>query len=297
MRWVKRIGIGLAALVLLAAVGVFALVQTSKARQSKRYDVKTAGFAIPEGPAALAEGQRLFRARGCAECHGDDAGGKTFIDEPPLGRIVASNLTSATAKYTTEDWSRAVRHGLAPDGRPLVMMPAHEYWAYGDADLGQIVAFVASLPVVSRPLPAHDLGALSHVLHVCGAFPLLPAELIDHDKPRPAPPAIIPSAEFGGYLAAGCTGCHGATLAGGPIPGAPQAAVGIPSNLTPHETGLGKWTEADFRTLLRTGKRPDGTEVNAKWMPWGVYKYMSDTEIAAVWAYVSKLPAKPFGER
>ncbi|MEO8484288.1 MAG: hypothetical protein ABI634_18915 [Acidobacteriota bacterium] len=35
----------------------------------------------------------------------------------------------------------------------------------------------------------------------------------------------------------------------------------IVANITPHETGLKGWTEADFFRALREGKRKDGTDI------------------------------------
>src|SRR5438270_5738181 len=51
----------------------------------------------------------------------------------------------------------------------------------------------------------------------------------------------------------------------------PGLGVFVAPNLTPDpETGLGKWTEAQIVTALRTGKRPDGREL-APIMPWRAF--------------------------
>jgi hypothetical protein len=103
--------------------------------------------------------------------------------------------------------------------------------------------------------------------------------------------------EYGTYLGTGCSGCHGETLSGGPIPGAPVEAVGIPQNLTPHATGLASWSEDQFRTLIREGRRPDGTRVNEKFMPYPVYAYMTDSEIHDLWTFLRSVPAIEEGNR
>ena len=64
------------------------------------------------------------------------------------------------------------------------------------------------------------------------------------------------------------------------------------ANLTPHADGLKDWTQADFVRAIREGKRPDGRVLNT-FMPWPVMKQMSDTELAAIWAYLQTLPATP----
>jgi mono/diheme cytochrome c family protein len=103
--------------------------------------------------------------------------------------------------------------------------------------------------------------------------------------------------EYGAYVAQTCTGCHGQTLSGGPIPGVP-AEPPYPANLTPDPaTGLGHWTEADFFAAIREGKRPDGSAINPTAMPWPNFSQMSDTEISAVWVYLQSIPAKPHGQR
>ncbi|MDA1080409.1 MAG: hypothetical protein O2973_01840 [Gemmatimonadetes bacterium] len=111
---------------------------------------------------------------------------------------------------------------------------------------------------------------------------------------RIAPPEG-PTADYGAYIArvGGCHGCHGETLSGGPIPAGdpswPPAA-----NLTP--TGIGRYSETAFNTPLRTGLRPDGSEVNVA-MPIRWSKEMTDVEIKAVWEFLRGVPAKEFGNR
>jgi hypothetical protein len=74
-------------------------------------------------------------------------------------------------------------------------------------------------------------------------------------------------------------------------PGTPPAA-----NLTPDpSTGLGKWTEAQFTAVLRTGRKPDGSMVKAP-MPWQLTTHLSDDEIHALWLYLRTVPARPFGQ-
>jgi cytochrome c553 len=100
------------------------------------------------------------------------------------------------------------------------------------------------------------------------------------------------SPDFGEHLAGTCSGCHRSTFSGGPIPGGdpnwPPAA-----NLTP-AGNMANWTSDQFAALLRTGKRPDGTEV----LPpmtfiMGYGQNMTDTEIQALFAFLQSLPATP----
>jgi hypothetical protein len=44
--------------------------------------------------------------------------------------------------------------------------------------------------------------------------------------------------------------------------------MGMPLNLTPHESGLAGWTEAQLREVLRTGRTPSGHQIDARQMPY-----------------------------
>ena len=67
--------------------------------------------------------------------------------------------------------------------------------------------------------------------------------------------------------------------------------VSYGANLTPDpETGLKKrYTEATFIKTLRTGKKPEGEDLQPP-MPWELYKVFSDDDIKAIWAYLQSIP-------
>jgi len=86
-----------------------------------------------------------------------------------------------------------------------------------------------------------------------------------------------------------CAGCHtapgGKSLAGGLVLETPFGKIATP-NITPdRETGLGKWTEADFRRAMREGVSPGGKRLYPA-MPYPAYARMPDNDIAALWAYL-----------
>jgi cytochrome c553 len=115
----------------------------------------------------------------------------------------------------------------------------------------------------------------------------------DAEAPAPVPAGATP--EYGKYLArvSGCDGCHGRTLAGGPIEGGPPDAKPA-ANLTP--TGIGRYTEEDFFRALREGKRPDGSPIDP-FMPVKYTKDMTDEEIRAVFAFLKTVPPREYGAR
>jgi hypothetical protein len=148
-----------------------------------------------------------------------------------------------------------------------------------------IIAWIKSVPPQDSELPARKIGPVARSLFTAGKLPVLSAEIIDHTAPRK--PDITPAVttEYGEYLAVvgGCKGCHYENLAGGKGHGEVWAA-----NLTPAGR-LGTWSEADFFAALRTGKRPDGSDISAE-MPWPLTARMTDDEIRAVWQYLKTVP-------
>src|ERR1051326_4476644 len=43
-------------------------------------------------------------------------------------------------QFTAADWIRAIRHGVGPDGKSLIIMPATSFYHFSDADLGAVIA-------------------------------------------------------------------------------------------------------------------------------------------------------------
>lgn len=299
-RITKWLAVGVGTLVALLGVGLGGVYGFSEYGMRKTYAVAEGDVAIPTDAAAVERGRHIAFTRACSDCHGPGLGGNTFIDDPALGRIFASNLTRGRggvgARNSDADWVRAIRNGVGHDGRSLLVMPSYEYHGLSDEDVGALVAYLKTLPPVDREPVESRVGPVGRALYLAGQLPLLPAEMVPHDAPRaPAPPAG-PTAAYGAYLAPGCTGCHGPGFSGGPIPGGPPGML-PPTNITPDvATGIGSWTEEDFFRALREGKRPDGSALDPS-MPWKNIGAMTDDEIRALWAYLRTVPAKPEGQR
>ena len=64
------------------------------------------------------------------------------------------------------------------------------------------------------------------------------------------------------------------------------------ANLTPDDTGLGGWTEAQFSTAIRKGwfKGMEGGRRLLPPMPWQSLAGMKDEDVHAVFAYLQSLP-------
>jgi mono/diheme cytochrome c family protein len=291
MNYVKRIKIGFGCVTILA-VGLYSLVYLfSETRINRRYSIRIAPVTVPTDTVSLFEGKRLFISRGCSDCHGNDMGGKIFVDDPIVGTLSGSNLTRGKGgignTYEALDFVRAIRYGIASDGKPLIYMPSQEYNAMNDDQLGAIIAYIRSAPAVDN-VPPLNLGPLMRIGFLAGKIPLLPAEIIDHQAKRPPVIAMGATVEYGKYLVNTCTGCHGKDLAGGAVPGAPSSFPKASNITNDPEIGIGRWTEADFFKAMREGKRPDGSQIDP-FMPWKNFVQMTDVEIKAIWYYLQTI--------
>ena len=292
LRWGGRIAIGAAALVLIVAAVAYGL---SEVRMARTYTVADHSITPRTDSASLALGARLAKVRGCADCHGANLGGSVMAEDPALGRLVAPNLTMGGrgAQLEARDWERAVRHGIRRDGTPLRVMPAQELTTMADDELEAIVGYIKSVPPVSTTQPPLKLGPLIRGLFVAGQVNLLAAEQIDHTKSHVPHVEPAPTANYGEYLAVGCAGCHGPGLSGGKIPGGPPDWKPA-ANITP--AGIGRYSQADFIRVMRTGTRPDGSQADSL-MPYRLFKDMTDVELQAIYAYLQTVPPKPYGNR
>ena len=297
-RTFRMLGIGIGLLLGLGVLLAGIVYLLSGRYLQQKYTLHAVNLTVAEDSALLARGRHVATIRGCMDCHSTDFGGQIFIDDPLLGRFAGPNLTRGGrgAALTVADWERAVRHGIRSDDRPLRFMPAFEYNQLSDEDLTALIAYVQHLPSVDRPTVPIRIGPLARILFMTGNLPqLVPARLIDHDAPHRSAPPYGPTVEYGTYLSSSCAGCHGPGFSGGPIPGAPPEWP-TASNLTPDaETGLGTWTEADFMRALREGRRPDGSAIDARYMPIRFTSKMTDVEIRALWAFLQTLPPTPEG--
>lgn len=292
MKKLKTLGLGLLSLLVVLFAVVYGV---SEARLRKTYTVAAAGnLHVTRDPAQIERGRHLATAVAkCVDCHTDNLAGKKFIDAGPLGVVYASNLTGGQGgilgRYTDAQLEQAIRHGVRPDGRGIMIMPSDEYQYLADEDVSAIIAYLRTLAPVDSTYPASKLGPVGRALFVAGKLPFIPAERMDHAAargPRTAPP-VGATREYGQYLVSvgGCRGCHGPNLVGGPSPepGAPPAA-----NITPAGP-IGQWTEQQFFTAIRTGTRPDGSRI-LEFMPWKSMSRHTDDELRAIWMYLRTVP-------
>jgi mono/diheme cytochrome c family protein len=280
----KRLGIGLLALIGLLLVVAVVMGMMGQRKMNSPREIQINTVAVPADSASVAAGQRWATVL-CTGCHGENYAGTKFMDVPALGIACAPNLTPAGIgkSYQDVDWVRAIRHGLNPQHKAFVIMPSENFQYLSDEHLGQLVAYLKSLPPVEQAWPDRDLSFLSMIAFQAGALGLLPTEKVDHTALRPTPTKAETPA-YGKYLAdlTGCNMCHGSNLKGGTSPDAesppcPDISAG---------SVVGLWSAEGFVQTLRTGVTPQGKELNPKFMPWREHGRLDDVQLGAIYAYL-----------
>jgi mono/diheme cytochrome c family protein len=298
-KWMRRTSIGLVTLAVLGVATVVVGKSAGERKLERKISIPAAPVAVRSDPAWIEQGRYLFSTRGCADCHGANGGGKTVISEGAM-LVTSPNITSGahsvTTAYKIEDWVRTVRHGVKPNGHPILIMPSEDYNRLTDDDMGAIIAYVKQLPPVAGSAAIIRLPTPVKVLYAFGAIKDA-SEKIDHALPPSQPVAPEVSVAHGAYVANTCMGCHGANLSGGKIPGAPPTWPAT-ANLTPGKGSvMGRYPSADlFMATLRSGRRPDGSAISTV-MPFNSLKQMNDTDVLALYAYLKTLPPVETGMR
>jgi len=297
----RALTIAAAVLLTIAALagGALALAAWLGERKFEREVlVKVVPVPYASGAAAIKQGRYLYETRGCVSCHGPDGSGRVMIDDASGMFVRTPNLTrgpnGVVADYAEADWVRAIRHGVNPKGHALFIMPSELYNRMSDAEFAALVAYLRSMPPIAGQTPSVRLPFVVKALY---GLDLIrdSSEKIVHALPPPAPVTAASTAEYGGYVARICMGCHGETLAGGRSAETPPDEP-EPANLTPGEgTAMTRYDSLDkFSTMMKSGKRPDGSDVR---MPLDMLTAFNDTDVAAIYAYLKGLPPRKTGSR
>ena len=269
---------------------------------------------LPRGDAA--RGETVFWAGGCTSCHsargskGDDklvlAGGLEL--KTPFGTFRAPNISpdleNGLGNWSLEDFANSMKRGVSPSGQHHY--PAFPFTSYArmtDGDVADLFAFLKTLPSSANAVPDHDLGFPFNIRRGLGLWKLIyldPAPVVTLDNPDE-------KLARGRYLVEAlghCGECHTPRnpiggpdktrwLAGGEGPettssGKPEK---IP-NITPHQTGLGDWSEKDISYGLETGFTPEFDSFGSSMV--AVQENMaklSAVDREAIAAYLKAVPA------
>ena len=172
-----------------------------------------------------------------------------------------------------------------------------------DEDLKDVIAFLRSDDPLVRAAHVPDRPSEPSF------FTKLLTRVAFKPLPYPEQPVVAPSpadrVAYGRYLMVGkldCYSCHSRDFArqdimvpersdgflgGGNRMRDPQGHRVYTANLTPDATGLGSWTEEQFRRTLKLGLLPDGRPLRS---PMTARPQLTDDEIGAMWAYLRTVP-------
>jgi hypothetical protein len=313
MRRLKRLGLGLAALIVCLVLAVLTKFYVLSPRLRAPLTLEA-----PHDQATIARGEYLarhvFACMGChSEVHEDLPGeplvdgrlavGRDFGPMPGFfpGRIHSSNITPDKTKgigeWTDGEVVRAMREGVAKDGRPLFpMMPYLTYAeVMSDEDALAVVAFLRSIPASDN-----DPGRMQIDF---------PVSMFARGAPKPleqaAGPAPSGGLERGRWLleACSCTECHTTTnerheplsgmyLAGGnPFPVKGKGTVYIANITSDRETGIGAWSDDEVFAAIKSGMSRTKPTRLLYGMPWPHYTGMTDDDIHALVSALRLVPA------
>ncbi|HEX9903720.1 MAG TPA: cytochrome c [Propylenella sp.] len=265
---------------------------------------------IPEHEGDAARGERIFYAGGCSSCHaspdaeGEEklklAGGLELDTDFGVFRVpnISPDPETGIGGWSTADFANAMLRGVSPGGSHYY--PAFPYASYirmRMEDVLDLKAFLDTLPPVENRVADHDLAFPFSIRRGVGVWkwlylspdPVL--RLTDADE----------ALRRGQYLVEGpghCGECHTSRdLMGGLqaqlwLAGArnPEGRGRIP-NITPHEEGIGDWSESDIVGALKSGLTPTFDELEGQMAD--VQENLSqlpDEDLAAIAAYLKAVP-------
>ncbi len=215
------------------------------------------------------------------------------------GKFVARNITPhGVGSWTDGELYRAITTGVSKDGHAFFpIMPYKNYSKMDPEDIYAVIAYIRGLEPVVNDLPVSE--------------PDFPFNFIINTLPAKAEMGKLPknksSLEYGAYMtnAAGCNECHTKSVKG-EVVGEPYAggfefalgggAVVRSMNITPHETGIGRWTEEQFIARFKAYADSSYTPQSVKpgefqtAMPWIMYAGMDTADLAAIYRFLRTVP-------
>src|SRR5258708_5578174 len=92
-RWIRRGLWAAAAVAVLAGGTVAAGTRLAEHKMTRQVELLPAVLTVPSGAAAVERGRYLFASRGCADCHGANGAGRTFIDDGRGLELAGPNIS------------------------------------------------------------------------------------------------------------------------------------------------------------------------------------------------------------
>jgi mono/diheme cytochrome c family protein len=178
-------------------------------------------------------------------------------------------------------------------------MPYPFYKEFSEEDLFSVIAYLRTLKPIRHDVPESSIRFPVNVF--IRAVPSRYVPVGNSDTTN--------RVEYGKYLAtiAACSMCHTPMEKGEPVKGqefaggsefrVPRGVVRS-ANLTPdEETGIGLWTPDIFLAKFKQFDSEEGRTTDPATMgyqsvmPWTLYAGMTESDLAAIYAYLRTLPA------
>jgi mono/diheme cytochrome c family protein len=252
------------------------------------------GKYLAEGIAACGNCHMARGAKGEPIPSRGVSGGMAF--DTPVFRAFASNITpdpeTGVGKWTDAQLGKAIREGVRPDGSLIgPPMPVEFLRQMSDEDLVAIIAWVRAQAPVRNQVPKSQ--------YKIKLPPSYGPPLGKVSAPSPAD-----TVKYGAYLVAlgHCLECHtpqvkgqvdhARTGAGGRTFDGPWGQS-LARNLTPHESGLRNWSDAEIVRAVQQGISKDGNRLRPP-MNYDAYRRVSASDMRSIVAYLRTLKPLPF---
>lgn len=259
-------GIGIAA---LAGVLVYGWL-VSETIIERHYPLFSMDVYYKTDAKTLAHGAHILKLTGCAGCHGQNLHG-SLIRPYPWFPIWAPNLTRSLQTLNDEQFARAIRFGVHPDGTSLWVMPSADYMYMSDADLSAMIAYIHSLPAAGKTTPPPEFKETARLAVLRGDLAPSALDMTDTESSLD----LGPRYQGGRYLARiSCATCHQLDLAG------------TPDSRVPNLTTLRRYSLRDFFGLLREGKSQRPAPVHRD-LARTRFSDFKDYEVMALYDYLS----------
>lgn len=266
----------------------------------------TAHAADADQSNTVSAGKYLATAADCIACHTAN-GGKPYAGgyaiSSPMGTIYSTNITpSKTAgigNYTEEQFAKAVREGVTPDGTHLY--PAMPYTAYAkmtDQDIASLYDYFMKEVKPVDEVPQQT--KLNFPFNIRAS--MIGWNMLYHDNTRFTPDASkSDEINRGNYLANAlehCATCHtprNAMMAedNSKFLGGGSLGSWYAPNITSDKvSGIGNWTQDELVTYLKTGHLA-GKAQAAGPMAEAIehsLQHLSDSDLKALSAYILQVP-------
>lgn len=221
--------------------------------------------------------------------------GYSFPGESFTPNITPANLGS----WSDGELYRLLTTGIDKDGHTINHVMPFQNYAQGDpTDIKALIAYIRTLkPISNKPAGVITINFFQSLYNRTISREVNPIYLSK----------LKTAIDSGYYLVtmASCNDCHtpkkwleindtSRRLSGGIEYPLPTGGFVHSANLTPDDSGLGQWTETTFINKFKSYRDSGAITKVApnslnSLMPWSSYRYMSDNDLHAIYAYLKSI--------